>query len=146
MNPYHGTPRPELDKAWRDLLEHNNIRLSGEELHRLNRSALALHDGSGDFGQVSTFHHFHCILSSDPAVRWISTILISGQKFLRQVLRPDYYDTNILDREEHVDHCVDDTTQALMCDADTPIVKFDWRGPEYRLPWLGFHVDHTCVD
>jgi hypothetical protein len=33
-----------------------------------------------------------------------------------------------------------------MCNADTSIVTFDWRRPDWRRPWPNFNVDHTCVD
>ncbi|KAI1108878.1 hypothetical protein F5Y14DRAFT_458896 [Nemania sp. NC0429] len=128
VNKYRGEPRPELDQAWADLLEHNNIRLSDDELKRMNRTAIKLSDGSGYFGQLSAYHHLHCL------------------KYIRQVLHPDYYDTNTTDRDEHVDHCIDDIRQALMCHADTSIVTFDWRGPNWRRPWPNFNIDHTCVD
>ncbi|KAJ8133272.1 hypothetical protein O1611_g346 [Lasiodiplodia mahajangana] len=127
-SPYRGKPRPELDKAWHDLLEHNNIRISKEELQRMNRTAIELYDGSGFFGQLSAYHHLHCL------------------KFIRQVLHPEYYDTNTTDRDEHVDHCIDDLRQALMCHADPSIVTFDWKGPNWRRPWPNFNIEHTCVD
>lgn len=127
ISPFRGEPRPELDKAWHDLLENNNIRLSKDELQKMNRTALELYDGSGFFGQLSAYHHLHCL------------------KFLRQVLHSESYDVNTPDRDTHVDHCVDDIRQALMCHADTSVLTFDWR-PNWRTPWPNFSVDHTCVD
>lgn len=62
VNKYRGEPRPELDKAWADLLEHNNMRLTEDELKRMNRTALELSDGSGYFGQLSAYHHLHCLV------------------------------------------------------------------------------------
>ena len=61
-NPYRGKPRPELDKAWHDLLQRNNIRLSEEELQKLNRTAIELYDGSGYSGQINAYHHLHCLV------------------------------------------------------------------------------------
>ena len=60
--PCRGEPRPELDKAWHDLLQHNNIRLSEEELHKMNRTAIELYDGSGYSGQINAYHHLHCLV------------------------------------------------------------------------------------
>ena len=60
--PYRGEPRPELDKAWHDLIRNDNIRLTKEELHKLNKTALELNDGSGYYGQMSVFHHLHCLV------------------------------------------------------------------------------------
>lgn len=43
------------------------------------------------------------------------------------------------------DHCVEDIRQALMCQADTSIITYNWR-PNSRRPWPNFSVDRTCVD
>ena len=43
------------------------------------------------------------------------------------------------------DHCFDDIRQALMCNADTSVVTFEWK-PDYRRPWPNFAVEKTCVD
>lgn len=59
---FRGEPRPELDKAWHDLLENNNIRISKDELQKMNRTAIELYDGSGYFGQLSAYHHLHCLV------------------------------------------------------------------------------------
>ena len=131
----------------------------------MNRSAIELYDGSGYFGQMSAYHHLHCLVC--PLVFRPSTQrkLIERKKFLRQVLHSDYYDVDTPDKDTHVgtplvrlwrlarvrtvtdgkqDHCVDDIRQALMCHADTSIVTFDWK-PQYRRPWPNFSIDHTCV-
>lgn len=66
-SPYAGYPSEEGDKAWRDLLRNSNIRISKEELDKLNRTSIQLQDGSGDyFGGLSAHHHLHCIVSSLP--------------------------------------------------------------------------------
>ena len=62
VSPFGGEPRPELDKAWHDLLEHTNIRISKVELQNLNRTAIELYDGSGCFGQLNVYHHLHCLV------------------------------------------------------------------------------------
>ncbi|EHL02850.1 hypothetical protein M7I_1113 [Glarea lozoyensis 74030] len=63
-SPYAGFPTPEGDQAWRDLLRNSNIRISADELTKLNRSSIQLQDGSGDyFGGLSAHHHLHCIKS-----------------------------------------------------------------------------------
>ncbi|KAH6675768.1 hypothetical protein B0J14DRAFT_477532 [Halenospora varia] len=66
-SPYAGYPSEEGDKAWRDLLRNSNIRISKEELDKLNRTSIQLQDASGDyFGGLSAHHHLHCIVSSLP--------------------------------------------------------------------------------
>lgn len=62
ISPFRGEPRPELDKAWHDLFENSNIRISKDELQKMNRTAIALYDGSGYFGQLSAYHHLHCLV------------------------------------------------------------------------------------
>jgi len=61
-NPYKGTPRPELERAWHDLLQYSNIRIDAETLQKLNRTSIKLADGSGDyFGALNVHHHLHCL-------------------------------------------------------------------------------------
>lgn len=103
INPYRGDPRPELDKAWRDLLENNNIRISKEELVKMNKTALELYDGSGYYGQMSVYHHLHCLVSSCSSSLSIIYQLSKQQKFIRRVLHSDYYpEVNTVDRDVHV--------------------------------------------
>ncbi|KAK7186853.1 uncharacterized protein CC84DRAFT_1092207 [Paraphaeosphaeria sporulosa] len=74
-NPYKGHPRPELDQAWHDLLENSNIRVSEEELKKINRTSIKLTDGSGDYmAGLNVHHHLHCL------------------KSIRRVIYRDYYD------------------------------------------------------
>ena len=61
-SPFRGEPRPELDQAWRDLIKHANIRISEDELQRINRKTIELHDGSGYLGQLGVYHHLHCLV------------------------------------------------------------------------------------
>ena len=67
-NVYKGEPRPELDEAWSKLIRNLNIRLSSEELGALNRDAIELSDRSGFHGELSVYHHIHCLvgLSATP--------------------------------------------------------------------------------
>lgn len=105
INPYRGDPRPELDKAWRDLLRNSNIRISKEELQRMNRTSIELYDGSGYHGQLNAYHHLHCLVCNAEITETTSrsSWLINGQKYLRQVLHSDYYtDVNTPDRDYHV--------------------------------------------
>ncbi|KAK4870691.1 hypothetical protein LT330_005039 [Penicillium expansum] len=132
MNPYRGPPRPEHDAAWHELLQYSNIRVGKDTLDRLNRSSIKLADGSGDyFGGLSVHHHLHCL------------------KYVRHYLHRDYYNaTDELKEsnlEEHIDHCLDDIRQTLMCHADISIYTYDWI-PNYRKPWPNFRVDHECVN
>lgn len=42
----------------------NNIRVTKEELDRMNRTSVQLNDGSGDYlAAIDVFHHLHCLVS-----------------------------------------------------------------------------------
>lgn len=45
QSPYIGMPSYDSDKAWHDLFEHSNIRITPEELARLNRTSILLDSG-----------------------------------------------------------------------------------------------------
>ena len=46
-NPYKGEPRKELDDAWNKLLAPSAIRVSKEDLERINKTSIPIADGSG---------------------------------------------------------------------------------------------------
>ncbi|KAM3068614.1 hypothetical protein ACMFMG_011138 [Clarireedia jacksonii] len=115
INEFKGDPRPELDRAWHDVLKNNNIRLTKDELHNLNKSSIELADGSGYFGQLNVYHHLHCL------------------KFIREVFYSEYYpEARGPTTKSHVDHCIDDIRQALMCQADTSITSYRWEAGARR--------------
>ncbi|KAF7527335.1 hypothetical protein G7054_g10498 [Neopestalotiopsis clavispora] len=124
---YTGEPRPEGEAAWSRLFKNYNIRFTADEMQKLNRTALELRNGGGYYGQLSAYHHLHCL------------------KMLRQVLWHDAYNVSIPDLRGHADHCIEDIRQSLMCHADLSVVTFDWRADK-RKPWPNFHLDQTCVD
>ncbi|GLA33906.1 hypothetical protein AnigIFM63309_003929 [Aspergillus niger] len=128
-NRYIGEPRPELEAAWHELTKNNNLRFTKSELQKLNKSALELADGSGYFGQVMVYHHLHCLLRFD-------------KKFLREALYPDAYEGST---QEHLEHCVDDIRQALMCNPDISASTFFWEDG-IRRPQPDFTLYKTCVN
>lgn len=101
INPFRGEPRLELDKSWQDLLKNSNIRISKDELKKMNRKTIELYDGSGYFGGMGAHHHLHCLVCDSRTVS-NSPRLIKRQKYLRQVLHSDYYAVNTPDRDIHV--------------------------------------------
>ncbi|EPS33069.1 hypothetical protein PDE_08031 [Penicillium oxalicum 114-2] len=107
-NRYIGEPRPswqELETAWYKLTKNNNLRFTKSELQNLNKSTIGLADGSGYFGQVMVYHHLYYL------------------KFLREALYPDAYEGST---KEHLEHCVDNIHQALMCNPDILASTFFW--------------------
>ena len=130
-NVYRGIPRPELDKAWSDLFRYNNIRVTKDELDRMNRTSIQLADGSGDYlAALDVMHHLHCL------------------KMVRHYIHPEAYEmphslnTNT---EEHIDHCLDAIRQELMCRADVTLTTYEWL-PELPIPWAKLSYDHECVN
>lgn len=126
---YTGEPRPEVEEAWGHLFKNYNLRFTAEEMRKLNHTdnPIELRNGGGYFGQLSAYHHLHCL------------------SMLRKVLWHDMYNVSIPDLRSHADHCINDIRQSLMCHADLSVVTFWWH-PEMRKPMPNFHIDQTCVN
>ena len=62
-NPFKGLPRPELDEAWNKLLDPTAIRVSKEDLDKINRTSVPLLDGSGYMASLDVYHQLHCLVS-----------------------------------------------------------------------------------
>jgi len=55
----------QLPENWlwlANMFEDDNIRVSFEELERLNLSSIQLADGSGAIASLSVFHSLHCLV------------------------------------------------------------------------------------
>ncbi|PHH93029.1 hypothetical protein CDD83_2139 [Cordyceps sp. RAO-2017] len=70
-NPFKGLPRPEMDEAWNKLLGPTAIRVSKEDLEKINRTSVALEDGSGYMGGLDVYHQLHCLKKT-----WASTLYV----------------------------------------------------------------------
>ena len=68
---YAGSPSPELDTAWQELLSKSNIRVTEEELRRNNQSSVILPGGGGYLAWLEAHHQLHCVVSSANAAPWI---------------------------------------------------------------------------
>lgn len=89
-SPFIGEPRLELDQAWSSLLQctlrappcmllpptaqtdillaATNIRISESEMRRMNKTSVALRDGSGYLGYLEVHHMLHCLVRVRPRV------------------------------------------------------------------------------
>ncbi|KAH9225908.1 hypothetical protein K456DRAFT_1743165 [Colletotrichum gloeosporioides 23] len=130
---YTGEPRPEVDQAWKDLLQYNNIRVSDGWVHRWGREheAVKLPDG-GYLGMLSVFHELHCI------------------KRLYQTLSPEYYFPNATDKEiainrEHNQHCLEVLRMGAACRGDISIITHMWTDKDAQ-PIVNQTAPHQCVD
>ena len=61
-SPYAGTPSPDIEAAWTDLLSPMHIRITEAELRRDNQDSVALPEGGGYLGWLGVFHELHCIV------------------------------------------------------------------------------------
>ncbi|KAF2658526.1 hypothetical protein K491DRAFT_702775 [Lophiostoma macrostomum CBS 122681] len=112
-NPFAGVPRPELDDAWHQLLQNDNIYLSRATLDSLGLKSIYTRNGSYGIASLSVFHALHCL------------------KLVRRMMYKEYYHSNIsgvaLQRQlKHADHCVEYIRESLMCKPDISLVTFRW--------------------
>ncbi|KAF7957961.1 hypothetical protein EAE96_003528 [Botrytis aclada] len=131
-SPYVGKSRPSLDQAWHDLLKHTNMRISADELAKVDRDSIPLGHGGGYYGEIAVFHELHCL------------------KFIRQAFHMDYYSHIYGEKEketmgEHTEHCIEILRQSVMCRGDTTLITFHW-GHTVKLPQPDFTQEHTCVN
>lgn len=125
-NQFRGKPRPELDTAWEGLLKYTNVRVTVDDLKKIDRNSVQLSDGSGDYmAGLDVHHQLHCL------------------KMVYRALHPEYYHLPKAHIEEHIDHCLDSLRQFLMCKADVSIVTYDWLD-NHRRPFPNFNVQHEC--
>ncbi|KAK1984741.1 hypothetical protein LZ30DRAFT_812672 [Colletotrichum cereale] len=136
---FRGDPRPELEEAWDELLSAINIRVDGDWFTRMSRnasSAVKINDGKGGYaGMLDVFHHLHCLRM----IRIGYTL----------DLYPEYQPMLSSQTGElipmHIDHCIDELRQAVMCRADVTVLTSDWIDWHPK-PWLNFNVEHECVN
>lgn len=60
---FMGYPRPELDKAWHDLLNGTAIRISEEEVELINATNVVRLKEGGYIGGLGMMHSLHCLVS-----------------------------------------------------------------------------------
>ncbi|KAI1325973.1 hypothetical protein F5Y16DRAFT_250380 [Xylariaceae sp. FL0255] len=131
VNRFKGPTVKEVDRAWLQLLNGGHeLRMSKEEVARAGLETVDLEDGSGDQIVLSTtYHMLHCIY------------------VLYQLNHPEFYgvDPGLVPQDIHVDHCVDNLRQYLMCHATDSLMTFVWREDTPR-PYPALDTTETCVD
>jgi len=116
-NPFAGDPRPEHDRAWSDILQNSHVRFSEKEMIRMNRTSIALKDGSGYVAQLSAYHELHC-------VKWI-------RKWIhREHYWPALKGALLLERKTHIDHCLEHMRLNAMCHGSRAVTTFEWYGSQ----------------
>lgn len=113
-SPFTGEPRLELDQAWSNLLRSSMIKLSAEEMRRMNKTSIPLRDGSGYIGYLESIHMLHCV------------------KRIYQSRYPEHYPklrgTEAF-ADGHWDHCLEVLRRGIMCNFDVTINTYAWKTP-----------------
>lgn len=117
---------PSMDCT--DLGLAMNIRVSKEDLDKINRTSVPLNDAKGGYlATLDVFHEIHCL-----------------NEIRKQVYRDDYPDWHFEHAQlDHVDHCLDIILQGVMCHGDITLQTFTWKD-DYRWPWPNFNMEHEC--
>ncbi|KAK0672896.1 hypothetical protein QBC41DRAFT_267617 [Cercophora samala] len=133
-----GEPRPELDKAWHDLLDGTLIYFSEDELKKAGNAASISRKGGGYVGGLGVSHSLHCL------------------KRIKQYLHPHYYYPTIAtapsgnetwaDLTSHVDHCLESLRQLVLCTADTNVYTLHWTDHSVLKPSVKVPQPNVCVD
>ncbi|KAJ3494976.1 hypothetical protein NLG97_g3720 [Lecanicillium saksenae] len=151
LSIYSGAPSPELDKAWHDLLNSQNIRVEPEYYKHYGREKIGVGvPGSADYiGTLNVFHELHCI------------------KRLHQFMYPEYYFPDFTKHQlemnrlhngkslraqcEQVltfppteEHCLDFLRQSAMCHGDIGLITYIWRDDSVQ-PVVNA-TSHQCVN
>ncbi|KAJ5018093.1 Oxidase ustYa [Colletotrichum sp. SAR 10_99] len=98
--------------------------------------AVKINDGKGGYaGMLDIFHHLHCL----------RMIRIGYTLDLYPAYQPMLSSQMGELVPMHIDHCIDELRQAVMCRADVTVLTSDWIDWHPK-PWLNFNVEHECVN
>ncbi|KAK4565648.1 hypothetical protein LTR86_003496 [Recurvomyces mirabilis] len=142
-NMYKGSRSPGLDRAWHDLFENQNIRVTKEELERANKTSVELADGSGWYGVPVSFRFLLDIMLMTVARDVEVYHLLHCLKAIRQYIYEDEYERDPTMGLFHIDHCIDQLRQEVTCKADVTLIGFEWV-PNNTDPSPVFQGWHEC--
>ncbi|KAK2752395.1 hypothetical protein FQN55_007435 [Onygenales sp. PD_40] len=130
---YVGEPRPVLEKAWKDIFDIMNVRISEDDLKAVDRleNAVRLPDEPNYVGTLNVFHELHCI--------W----------WLYKYVHMDHYFTDATPHQRgimklHSHHCLNYLRKSAMCHGDVGIITYNWM-PDSRKP-NATATTHQCAD
>jgi hypothetical protein len=140
-----GRPSTEIDHAWESLLDGRYIRFTANEVSLFNDDhglpplqSLPAHGSNiprtGYYGGPDMLHSLHCVNA------------------IRQHLDIDYYKDHMWlpepYRRMHIDHCIDQLRQAVLCHGDmTPVtLKAIWTDTPKWAALGQTERMHTCRD
>ncbi|KAH3999716.1 hypothetical protein HBH98_085850 [Parastagonospora nodorum] len=135
MSPFAGGPFEQVDNAWRELMSSISVRVSQEELDRNgnHQDSVSLPRNGGNLVWLNVFHQLHCL------------------KMLRKMNYRDHYypnqtEHNARDMEVHINHCIEQLRQAVMCNPDTSFTTFVWTHSDPK-PVLDVRsFERQCLD
>lgn len=137
--PFRGPPRPELDKAWEDLIGNYTVRVPApgwiDPSSPDSRIAEWQDEMGGYMATFSFLHNVHCL------------------KAIRQWMLPEYYpkiremypSTPEEPLPDHLDHCIDIIRQSELCHADMALLMFEW-SEENERPISIHGAPHVCAN
>ncbi|KAG6002682.1 hypothetical protein E4U21_002834 [Claviceps maximensis] len=139
---FSGRPNADLDKAWHDLLNYENIVIEPEIMEHYERLDIGVPvpEGGGYLGTLNVYHELHCL------------------KRLHQYMYPDYYFPNLSPQQHEMnrlhngaspidtpaEHCIDFLRQSSMCHGDIGLITFEWHDNS-RIPVANATM-HQCVN
>ncbi|TQV91039.1 tat pathway signal sequence [Cordyceps javanica] len=130
---FSGKPNADLDKAWHDLLNYENIIIEPEIMAHYDRLdvGVAVPEGGGYLGTLNVYHELHCL------------------KRLHQYMYPDYYFGDLTAEQHemnrlHNEHCIDFLRQSSMCHGDIGLITYEWHDNS-RIPVANATM-HQCVN
>ncbi|KAJ2981941.1 hypothetical protein NUW58_g6557 [Xylaria curta] len=126
-----GKPRPEMDKAWHDLLNGTLIRFSEEELKLAGNAKSIAHKDGGYVGGLAISHSLHCL------------------KRIKQYIHPEYYYPGEQDWKEldwHFDHCLEAIRQEILCAGSAEVYTLKWMPASDEKPSVTVPQPRMCVD
>ncbi|KAI1378895.1 hypothetical protein F4677DRAFT_382319 [Hypoxylon crocopeplum] len=128
-----GPPRPDLEKAWADLLAPMNVRLSYDDVKAFGRegNAVQMSDGSGYVGSLHVYHELHC-------VRLLYKYIWS------EVYYPDADEEQQKHNKGHTQHCLNALRRLAVCHGDVGLIIYSWQSDTLKPGANG--TAHQCVD
>ncbi|TIC91776.1 Oxidase ustYa [Colletotrichum higginsianum] len=129
---YTGKPSAQLDKAWHDLLNDENILLEPEYIQHYGRqdTAVEVPEGGRYIGTLNVYHELHCL------------------KRIHHFMYSDHYFPGLSTHQKelnrlHNEHCIDFLRQSAMCHADIGLITYSWHADQ-RMP-IANATSHQCV-
>lgn len=134
---------PRAETAWNDLLHAQYVAISDAEAKQIPAEHISpmWYDGEHNFMEFAVFHNLHCLYAIRTSLRSMRTE--GGSEEQKEAV--GWLHSAAWDGDVHLDHCIDQIRQALMCHSDlTPVPMKPLEGKEGVI--LGNGEMHTCRD